>query len=230
MEKPGKIYLADQRGLIENSSIRRYSIFNFESFFNEHKTAFQNLFICNDDSVAAGKLNFYLAKENSLHLFMPITGGIDIVAKNKEFSIETGQVQLLSLEKGEVLEISNPYKSDAINYLHLGMVNDDFVFFKDQLFSFDFDKNPNKLIDIISGYKYPFKLSAGIFAGREEANYKLLEKSNSLFTFIIDGAFEIEGRLMHARDGLALWETEGVEFEALSNNAILINLELFPLI
>ncbi|WP_421946024.1 hypothetical protein [Pedobacter sp.] len=226
MEKPGKIYLADQRGLIENSSIRRYSTFNFESFFNEHKTAFQNLFIFNDDSVAAGKLNFYLAKENSLHLFMPITGGIDIVAKNNEFSVETGQVQLLSLEKGEVLEISNPYKSDVINYLHLGIIND-FALVKDQLFSFDFDKNPNKLIDIISGYKFPFKLTAGIFAGREEANYKLQEKSNSLFTFIIDGAFEIEGRLMHARDGLALWDTEDVEFEALSNNAIVVNLELF---
>jgi len=226
VEKPGKIYLADQRGLIENSSIRRYSTFNFESFYNEHKTALQNLFICNDDSVAAGKLNFYLAKENSLHLFMPITGGIDIVAKNNEFSIETGQVQLLSLEKGEVLEISNPYKEDVINYLHLGIIND-FALVKDQLFSFDFESNPNKLINIISGYKYPFKLTSGIFAGREEANYKLQEKSNSLFTFIIDGAFEIEGRLMHARDGLALWDTEDVEFEALSNNAIVVNLELF---
>jgi len=228
VEKSGKVYLADQRGLIENSSVRRYSTFNFESFFNEHKAAFQNLFICNDDSVAAGKLNFYLAKANSLHLFMPITGGIDIVAKNMEFSLETRQVQLLSLEKGEVLEISNPFKNDVSNYLHLGMTND-FVFFKDQLFSFDFEKNPNKLIDIIFGYKYPFKLSAGIFTDREKGNYKLQEKSNSLFTFIIDGAFEIEGRLVHARDGVTFWDTDDVEFEALSNNAILVNLELFPL-
>ncbi|WP_316735146.1 hypothetical protein [Pedobacter aquatilis] len=227
MENPGKIYLADQRGLIENSSIQRHCTFNFDRFFNEHKTAFQSLFICNDDFVAAGKLNFYLAKENSLHLFIPITGGIDIVTKDKEFSVETGQVQLLSLEKGEVLEISNPYKDDVINYIHLGMVNGDSAFFKDQLFTFDFDKNPNQLIDIISNYRFPFKLSAGIFAGRKEAIYKLHEKANRFFTFIIDGAFEIEGRLMHARDGLALWDTENVEIEALSNNAIVITLELF---
>ncbi|WP_231460349.1 MULTISPECIES: hypothetical protein [unclassified Pedobacter] len=230
MEKPGKIYLADQRGLIENSSIRRYCTFNFESYFNEHRTAFENLFICNDDSIAAGKLNFYLAKQNSLHLFIPITGGIDIVAKNKEFSVETGQVQLLSLEKGEVLEISNPYQNDVVNYIHLGMLNDDFIFFKDQQFSFDFDKNPNKLIDIISGYKFPFKLSAGIFAGREAVIYNLLEKDNFFYAFVVDGAFEIEGRLMHGRDGLALWATENIEIEALSNNAIVVTLELFPLI
>ncbi len=53
--------------------------------------------------------------------------------------------------------------------------------------------------------------------------------ANSLYTFIVDGAFEIEGRLMHARDGLALWNTEKIELEALSNNAIVVVLELFSI-
>jgi len=42
----------------------------------------------------------------------------------------------------------------------------------------------------------------------------------------LEGAFEVEGRLLHARDGLALWETEKVELEALSNDAIILVMEI----
>lgn len=230
MESPGKIYLADQRGLTETSILRRYSTFNFEKYFNEHKEPFNSLFLCNDESIAGGKLTFFLCKENSTQIFIPITGGIDIVAKTKEFSVETGQVQIINLEKGEVLEISNPYKDDVINYIQIGIRNEDYFFSKNTSFDFDFEKNLNQLIEIINDGKLPFKLITGIFTGREEAIYKMESSANSFYTFIIDGAFEIEGRLLHARDGLALWNTENVELEALSNNAIIVVLELLPIL
>jgi redox-sensitive bicupin YhaK (pirin superfamily) len=44
--------------------------------------------------------------------------------------------------------------------------------------------------------------------------------------YVIEGAFEVQYRLLHARDGLALWEAERVEWEALSNDAILLVLEV----
>lgn len=228
MESPGKIYLADQRGLTETSILRRCSTFNFEKYFDEHKQPFQSLFLCNDESIAGGKLTFFLCKENSTQIFIPITGGINIVAKTKQFSVETGQIQILQLEKGEVLEISNPYKEDTINYIQIGIKNDDYFFSKNTSFDFDFEKNPNQLIEIINDGKMPFKLSMGIFAGRNEAVYTMINSANGFYTFIIDGAFEIEGRLMHSRDGLALWNTESVTLEALSNNAIVVALELLP--
>lgn len=226
MESPGKIYLADQRGLFESSTLRRYSTFNFEKYYSEHKEPFGNLFLLNDDSIANGKLTFFLCKEDSLQLFMPITGGIDIVSNGKEYALETGQVQVLNMGKGEVLEISNPYPNDVINYLQIGFKTDLFLMrHSELLFNFDLKKNQNQLLEIISNPKLPFKLSAGIFAGREEAIYKMQNPTNNFYTFIMDGAFEIEGRLMHARDGLALWNVDSIELEALSNNAIVIILE-----
>ena len=229
MDSPGKIYLAEQRGLTETSILRRYSTFNFEKYFNEFKEPFGSLFLCNDEFIEGGKLTFFLCKANSTQIFIPITGGIDIVAKTKEYAVETGQVQILNMEKGEVLEISNPYKDDTINYLQLGITNEDYFFSKNTSFDFDFEKNPNQLIEIINDGKLPFKLSVGLFAGRKEAVYEMKSSANSLYTFIVDGAFEIEGRLMHARDGLALWNTEKIELEALSNNAIVVVLELFSI-
>jgi quercetin 2,3-dioxygenase len=223
---PGKIYLADQRGLTETSVLRRYSTFNFEKYYNEHKEPFGDLFLCNDESVVGGKITFFLCKEDSLQIFIPITGGIDIVINGKEFALETGQVQVLNMGKGEVLEISNPYQNDIINYIQLGIKTDIFLMpASEMLFNFDFEKQQNQLIEVIANPKLPFRLSAGIFAGREEVIYKMQNPNHQLYTFIVDGAFEIEGRLMHARDGLALWNIEQVELEALSNNAIVVVLE-----
>ncbi|RZL37332.1 MAG: hypothetical protein EOP00_28735, partial [Pedobacter sp.] len=220
MELPGKIYLADQRGLVESSVLQRYSTFNFEKYYSEHKEPFGNLSLLNDDSIAGGKLTFFLSKEDSLQIFIPIKGGIDIVSNGKEYALETGQVQVLNLGKGEVLEISNPYQNDTINYIQIGISTDIFLLrHSEMLFNFDFEKDKNKLIEIISNPKLPFKLSAGLFAGREEVVYKMKSPESSFYAFIIDGAFEIEGKLMHARDGIALWNTENVEVEALSNNA-----------
>jgi len=223
---PGKIFLADQRGLTAHPALKRYSTFNFGKYYHEHREPFGNLFLCNDESIAGGKVTFFLCKEDSLQIFIPITGGIDIVANGKEFALATGQVQVLNMGKGEVLEISNPYQNDVINYLQLGIKTDMFLMRASELlFDFDFEKNQNQLIEIIANPKLPFKLSAGIFTGREEVIYKMQSSNHKFYTFIIDGAFEIEGRLMHARDGLALWDTEQVELEALSNNAIAVVLE-----
>ncbi len=48
--------------------------------------------------------------------------------------------------------------------------------------------------------------------------------SNSLAN---QGAFEVQGRLLHARNGLGLWDdTNLLELEALSNDAIVLLVEL----
>jgi len=228
MKSPGKIYLADQRGFMESLILQRYSTFNFEKYYNEDAEPFGDLFLLNDDSIAGGKLNFFLSKADSLQIFMPITGRVDIVCNGKEYSLETGQVQVLNLGKGEVLEISNPYQNDTINYIQIGIRTDMFLLrHSEMLFNFDFEKDKNTLIEIVSNPKLPFKLSAGIFAGREEAIYKMQSPESSFYAFIIDGAFEIESRLLNRRDGLALWNAEKVKLKALDNNAMVLVLETF---
>jgi len=228
MKSPGKIYLADQRGFMKSSILQRYCTFNFEKYYSEHAEPFGDLFLLNDDSIAGGKLTFFLSKADSLQIFMPITGGIGIVFNGKEYALETGQVQVLNLGKGEVLEISNPYHNDTINYIQIGIRTDVFLLrHSEMLFNFDFEKDKNKLIEIVSSPKLPFKLSAGIFSEKREAVYKMKSPESSFYAFIIKGAFKIEGKLLHAHDGLAIWDRENVEIGALDNNAMVLVLETF---
>ena len=43
---------------------------------------------------------------------------------------------------------------------------------------------------------------------------------------VINGAFEIQNRLLENRDAIILWEITELEFEALSENALIIFFEI----
>lgn len=73
---------------------------------------------------------------------------------------------------------------------------------------------------------YP-QVSIGKFTGRHDVVYTPANPHNRLFVYVIDGAFEVQGRLLHPRDGLGLWdEPDNIELEALSNDAIVLLIEL----
>ncbi len=64
------------------------------------------------------------------------------------------------------------------------------------------------------------------YAGREKGDYKLLAPNSNAFVFVVDGVFEVEDRLLQARDGLSLSNIETIAFEALSDNASLLIFEV----
>ncbi|WEK69389.1 MAG: hypothetical protein P0Y62_16335 [Candidatus Chryseobacterium colombiense] len=66
----------------------------------------------------------------------------------------------------------------------------------------------------------------GLYEGRKEQKYALHTKGSSIFGMVINGAFEFQNRLLEARDAILLSEIETLEFEALSENALLIFLEI----
>jgi len=222
---PDKLFLADERGIKTTDALKRYSTFNFEKLFSEEH-AIGNLFICNDDTIAAGKMIFFLSKEDSYQLFFPITGRIDIVQGGKEFGVETGEVQVLNLGKGEVLEISNPYPNEEIHYTQLGINTDMFLLrASEMLFKFEFEEDKKHFIEIVNHPKLPFKLNAGSFTDGQHLIYKNQNKDHKLFFLVIDGTFEIDGRILKTRDGLSLWDLEQVRIVSLSDNAVILLLE-----
>ena len=86
-------------------------------------------------------------------------------------------------------------------------------------------ENKNQLLSI----QTPLSKNAffiGQYGGREEDEYVLKNFSNSVFVFVVEGAFEVANRLLETRDGMALSHIETVEFEALSHDAILLLLEI----
>ncbi|THU39174.1 pirin [Niastella caeni] len=226
-QNKGKIFLADERGHNEIEWFRSYNMFNFGQFRNEHKTPFGPLYVLNDDTLAGGQKISMTVEADSEVLLVPLVGAIAYSDNHGNSTvIEAGECQVYATPKDSVIQISNPYESELVNFLQIW-------FYRSsgepgnipQAIPFDIINNKNQLVPI-PATDTQFNYSIGKFAGREEAIYKLSNPDNGVFVFVIEGAFEVQYRLLHARDGLALWEADEIEMEALSNDAIILVMEV----
>jgi len=66
----------------------------------------------------------------------------------------------------------------------------------------------------------------GLYDGRMEEAYPVQNSQKSIFGMVINGAFEFQNRLMESRDAIILSEIQTLEFEALSENALLVFFEI----
>lgn len=226
-QNKGKIFLAEERGHQETDWFRSFNTFNFGKYQREHKLPFGPLYVLNDDTLAGGKNLSMTVEADSVIVLIPVVGTIAYTDSAGHASyISAGECQLYTTPEGATIQISNPYQDELVNFLQIwfyaeGSERDN----APQVTLFDIVNNANQLVPIpVDQPQYKFAI--GKYDGREESVYKLSHPQNGLFAFVIQGAFEVQYRLLHPRDGLALWEASEVELEALSNDAIILVMEI----
>jgi len=231
----GKMFLTEERGLVEQEWFRSYNTFNFGKYYNKHKSHFGALAVLNEDTLAGGKSLAIPVTRPADIILIPTVGDIEYNDSYGNTSIiQVGQAQLFSFTPGSSFTVSNPYPGELVNFLQLWLhPSKPLTGNSVQLFGFDIDESRNNLVPIFhkvqqitSAASTQYVLSIGKFTGREEAIYKLNDPNNGLFVFVIEGAFEVQYRLLHNGDGLALWDIEEAELEALSNDAVVLMLEV----
>ena len=115
-----KIFLADERGLNETDWSRSQPTFNFVNYFNEHKQPFGDLYVLNDEVLDAGRSLTICTEEFSVVILLPVIGAIGFKdSSGKENLIVAGQIQMLTVEKGEKIEITNPFDEGLVNFLQI---------------------------------------------------------------------------------------------------------------
>lgn len=218
------IFLSDNRKMQLSGSSRSFSTFSSEENRNTHHSNYSGLYVLNDGELAGSASLELPVSQTSYVILLPVTGDLLLTVTQKEQErINIGELKIISLAAGSVLQLSNPFENEIINYLQL-MISAAELSQTDCLF--DFELEENKLLQI-GDPSLPFSLAIGRFSGRKEGNYKMKQKTGGrLFSFVIAGAFELADRLVQMRDGLALSDVENVEFEALSDGAILLFIEL----
>lgn len=226
-----KIFLADERGLNETDRFRSWNTFNFGKYYNEYKQPVGDVYVLNDDMLAGGSSLSMLVEEDSYIILLPIAGAIVYNdSENNESLMAAGQIRVAYTVKGTTFEIINPFKDEVINFLQVWIKADKKIVPSSCISTYDVNEFQNSLIKIsprqLNSSVLPFSISIGKFAGRGETTYQITEQTKSLFVLVLAGAFEVEGRLLHERDGLALWNAREIEIEALSNDAILLTIEL----
>jgi len=224
-----QIYLADQRGCSQTAFFRSYHTFNFGPYTQESRQPFGALHLLNEDTLRPGARLTMQVDQPTQVLLLPVTGGLEYgweLAAGTPVTgfLEPGQVGILALAAGTSYTIGNPYEKEYIDCIQIWLAQPtgDWVpSFSQQ----DFDlSQSNTLLPILGGTHS--RAYIGQYGGRREGVI-LVEPpkgTSRLFAFVLKGVFEVANRLLHEKDGLALQysQTEAMEFEALSNDAILI--------
>ncbi|MBF4492483.1 pirin [Flavobacterium sp. JLP] len=222
---PTQIYKSDARGALNSANHNCFATFNFEHYQDLSRNAFGSLKILNEVILAPQQRITRFINSNSNVIILPLFGGIDYKDNigNEEF-LRVEQIRVLAADDDLSLEIFNPYKSENVSYLEIAFQMGR-QYFKNyfQQYIIDFSKRNklNLLFEIERAIGF-----IGIYDGRKEGFYALKNSNNGVFVFVIHGAFEVENRLLEAKDGLGIKKVGTIEWEALSENAILLVMEV----
>lgn len=177
-----------------------------------------------------GKEESEVALEEAAHfILLPVTGDLYLKSDNDSCEVNIGEIKVCRQKKGSRIAITNPYDQDIVDFIQI-IIQDRSITTNESpdSFVFNLEASLNSLIPVcgyINKPSFSFNLHIGQFGGRKETVFQTRSAENAVYAFVISGAFEMEGRLLHPKDGLALWNASSVEIEALSDNALLLVLE-----
>jgi redox-sensitive bicupin YhaK (pirin superfamily) len=231
-----RIYKSNERGAIESEIFSRYSTFNFDDYRNDSCLPFGTLKVLNDETLCAGNKILRHVEEYTDIIIIPLSGSIIYKdSLTNRTIVETEQVGIFSVQEGMAYELINLYEKAKVNYLQLWIAAETDRFIR-QAKQKDFNyEGKNSLFPVFtgrdsntSGLKVNSEASGylGVFDKKVDGDYILKNPKNGLFVFVISGAFEFEGRLLQSRDGLSLTGIRKAAFEALSQNATMLLLEV----
>ena len=220
------IYLSDQRGISRSPRHESLHSFDFGSYKKKYHHSFKSLSVFNEDTLNPQSTLTYSVPPNHVMFVLPLVGGIKFNVNQSESSqfIEAGQSLAITVAKTSIVMIANPYHSGPVNFISCWFSNCEARGNDVKVSSFYLEDLENALTKIFSNEMATAHL--GRFTGRGNFNLKLQRGRTSLFVFVVEGAFEVEKRLLQPKDGLSIENVTEVEFEALSNGAIILIFEL----
>ena len=220
-----QIYKSDSRGFFNSEKHNCFSTFNFEHYQDLSRNAFGSLKVLNEVILAPQQSITRFINSNTNVIILPLFGGIEYKDNigNEEF-LHVEQIGILTAVEELTIEIFNPYEKENVSYLEFEFQMER-QHFKNDFQQYKFDLSSHNKLHSLFEFENTFGF-IGIYDGRKEGTFILKNANNGVFVFVINGAFEIENRLLEAKDGLAIQKTGTIEWESLSQNAMLLVIEV----
>ncbi|WP_342089131.1 pirin family protein [Dyadobacter sp. OTU695] len=225
-----QIYLESLRGPFQTDGFRSFRTFNFEEYSAAGRQPFGTLEVLNDETLMPECSCKLRVEKFCQVILLPMVGAIELEEKGREPKfINSGEALFQLASPDKIYTITNPYPDEPINYLQIRVDDDQFLSIPMSLsgITAEFDLSKRNVLLPVRGYKgSSAHLFIGQYDGRAEGIFTSWNAGHHAFIFVIEGAFEVQNRLLEKRDGLALRNAERVEFEALSNGAILLVIDI----
>lgn len=78
------------------------------------------------------------------------------------------------------------------------------------------------MLPVLGLPELPFEFYIGAYFTKEQSTLYPIGTPESVFTFVLDGSFEVEGRLLFAGDALAMKEKLSLDIECLSATGLIL--------
>ncbi|UCS92569.1 hypothetical protein KZP23_18015 [Echinicola marina] len=212
------IYLGKNRRLLETSSLQSYLVMDPDINGSQMSQPFGQIRSWEDALLLPGQVYIFKGVEEASLIVIPLTGNIANPLKPTEI-IKVGELLLFPVQIGEEISIVNPDDEKPVNLLLLKCTP--LTLSQCVVMKIPGEENEQ--------YPSQIKILIGEFEERKEYEYKVKRKSRNIFAYVLSGAFEVNNCLLSARDGLAISRTKLLEMEALSNDAIILVVEMTEL-
>ena len=230
-----KIYPSAQREKSESVLFTRLSTFNFENSKGKFPP-FGTLMALNDETIRGQNKIFRHIEQDTIIVILPLFGAVVYKdSLDNEDIIDTEQLRIFSAKKGMTYELTNPYRDGLINYLQIWIAPETNTFIADsqqQQFSYS---RKNELFPLFSNEKASENVPTipqscfgymGIYEDRKIGTYELLQPTNGLFAFVISGKFQFGNHELSPKDGISIVGNDKIMFESLTENGVILLLEV----
>lgn len=164
------------------------------------------------------------------YLVLPTEGAVNCITIVDQTTVTAGQACVISARNTSELALENPFKDYLVTVLVITVLNP-YPSNMAGVYTYNnVNEHINTLVPVLPDpgqyNKNILAVALGLFTGRGEAVYAPVQNIPTATTFfVLQGAFEVDGRLLHQGDTLVVWDASHIEMEALSNRAMLLLLE-----
>ncbi|WP_157278642.1 hypothetical protein [Olivibacter sitiensis] len=214
----GNIYLAERRMRYKSDSSEMYSTF-YDSLAAEQGRLLQ----ANAVILEAGRDILLDIPEWAQTYLLPIGGEI-LLADNGAKMIDVGEILIYDhgADKADLL-IRNPYQEHPTSFVQFSCRIDKGLSSGIRIARLGINEEKDRLV-ALDGSSPLVSLYIGILEGRKEDTLYMAQGKSSFFAYILQGSFEIEGRLLRSGDSLLLWDLDQAELESLQDGSILFGI------
>jgi redox-sensitive bicupin YhaK (pirin superfamily) len=226
------VHKAESRGHANYGWLDTHYTFSFANYYNPERMHFGKLRVLNDDHIAPG-MGFGTHPHDNMEIItIPLEGELEHKdSMGNTGIIRTDEIQVMSAGTGITHSEYNPNKDKSLKLLQIWVYpNQRNVEPRYDQISLRKEERQNRLQQILS----PSPKDAGVwiyqdawfymgdFVKDERVKYSVNKPGNGIYLFLIDGSLQTDGITLDKRDGLGIWETNGIELAMLSDSKLLV--------
>jgi quercetin 2,3-dioxygenase len=226
------LHRASDRGHANHGWLESYHSFSFAHYHNPEKMHFGVLRVLNDDRVAPG-MGFGTHPHDNMEIIsIPLEGDLEHRDSMGNVAvIRQGDIQVMSAGTGIYHSEYNRNKDSEVKFLQIWVFpNQRNVTPRYDQITLNAEDSRNKFQQILS----PSAQDEGVwinqdawfhlgkFDAQRHSTYQLKKEGNGVYLFVLKGEVQANGQLLHARDGLGVWNTPSLDIQTNSTAELLL--------